>query len=319
MRANTQRGGTYAVDVLWTMSRPTFTYIIEHFVQVGGVHDEVGVAHHVVYGVRLQSKREWGDVKVQFSHQVAVLLFFFFFFPSCLQNIFLSPTFSLAASLVSASIQLTYFRFSSKALLISPTIPSTCRGETDRGNSGKDFIFLFIYLFVFLSSQLTMALLSSVKVSLTNMAPSAKPRALSVSLTHSFQRGVQLCGQTNADTPADTGGAVLFFLPVPERMRLTHEKQHGGSRLAPGAVCWRNTESSLPTNSSRRKRLSVPLIETGTTAIELWLDGDFIFRRLWPKQEHRSQVPHLPPKKRCSILFLSPTWAVCQAYVSMID
>lgn len=38
-----------------------------------------------------------------------------------------------------------------------------------------------------------MALLSSAKVSLTNMAPRAKPRALSVSLTHSFQRGVQLC------------------------------------------------------------------------------------------------------------------------------
>ena len=38
-----------------------------------------------------------------------------------------------------------------------------------------------------------MALLSSAKVALTNMAPRAKPRALSVSLTHSFQRGVQLC------------------------------------------------------------------------------------------------------------------------------
>lgn len=45
-----------------------FTYIIEHFVQVGGVHDEVGVAHHVVYGVRLQSKRERKAVKDQFSH-----------------------------------------------------------------------------------------------------------------------------------------------------------------------------------------------------------------------------------------------------------
>lgn len=139
-----------------------------------------------------------------------------------------------------------------------------------------------------------MALLSSVKVSLTNMAPSAKPRALSVSLTHSFQRGVQLCGQTNADTLADTGGAVLFFLSVPERMRLTHEKQHGGSRSAPGAVCWRNTESSLPTNSSRRKGLSA---EIGSTAIHLWLAGVLIFLWFWPKQEHWSQVLHLPPKK----------------------
>lgn len=40
---------------------------------------------------------------------------------------------------------------------------------------------------------LAMSLLSSANVSLTNMAPRAKPRALSVSLTHSFQRGVQLC------------------------------------------------------------------------------------------------------------------------------
>lgn len=39
---------------------------------------------------------------------------------------------------------------------------------------------------------LTMVLLSSVKVALTKSAPRAKPRALSVSLTHSFQRGVQL-------------------------------------------------------------------------------------------------------------------------------
>ena len=49
---------------------------------------------------------------------------------------------------------------------------------------------------------LTMALLSSAKVALTNMAPRAKPRALSVSLTHSFQRGVQLCNikSTHPDT-----------------------------------------------------------------------------------------------------------------------
>lgn len=145
--------GTHVVNVLWAISSPTFTYIIEHFVQVGGVHDEVGVAHHVVYGVRLQSKRERKDVKVEFSHQVAVLGFFSF--SRCLQNIFLSPTFSLAAFLVSASIQLTYFRFSSKAHLISPTIPSTWSGETDRGNSGEDFICecWTIYLFIFKGSS----------------------------------------------------------------------------------------------------------------------------------------------------------------------
>lgn len=45
---------------------------------------------------------------------------------------------------------------------------------------------------------LTMALLSSAKVSLTNMVPRAKPSALSVSLTHSFQRGVQLCKHIEA-------------------------------------------------------------------------------------------------------------------------
>lgn len=52
------KSGAQVVNVLWTIYSPTFTYIIEHLVQVGGVHDEVGVAHHVVYGVRLQSKRE---------------------------------------------------------------------------------------------------------------------------------------------------------------------------------------------------------------------------------------------------------------------
>lgn len=46
---------SHGANVLRTISSPTFTYIIEHFVQVGGVHDEVGVAHHVVYGVRLRS------------------------------------------------------------------------------------------------------------------------------------------------------------------------------------------------------------------------------------------------------------------------
>lgn len=34
------------------------TYIIEHFVQLLGVHDEVGVAYHVVDGVRLD-RRDW--------------------------------------------------------------------------------------------------------------------------------------------------------------------------------------------------------------------------------------------------------------------
>lgn len=47
-------------------------------------------------------------------------------------------------------------------------------------------------------AALTMALLSSAKVSLTNMVPRAKPSALSVSLTHSFQRGVQLCKHIEA-------------------------------------------------------------------------------------------------------------------------
>lgn len=50
---------------------------------------------------------------------------------------------------------------------------------------------------------LTMALPSSAKVSLTNMAPTAKPKALSVSLTHSFQRGMQLCKTQEKQRPAE--------------------------------------------------------------------------------------------------------------------
>ncbi len=57
---------------------------------------------------------------------------------------------------------------------------------------------------------LTMALLSSAKVALTNMAPRAKPRALSVSLTHSFQRGVQLCDKwTHQDTLSNKNASSL--------------------------------------------------------------------------------------------------------------
>lgn len=36
------------------------TYIIEHFVQLLGVHDEVGVAYHVVDGIRLD-RRGWSE------------------------------------------------------------------------------------------------------------------------------------------------------------------------------------------------------------------------------------------------------------------
>lgn len=36
-------------------------------------------------------------------------------------------------------------------------------------------------------------MLSSAKVALTNMAPRAKPRLLSVSLMQNFQRGRQVC------------------------------------------------------------------------------------------------------------------------------
>lgn len=106
----------------------------------------------------------------------------------------LSPTFSFAAFFVSESIQLTYLRLSSNAHLISATMSSAwSTKETEESythisctqqeqlSDGKDF------------EALTMVLLSSAKVALTNMAPRAKPRALSVSLTHSFQRGVQLC------------------------------------------------------------------------------------------------------------------------------
>lgn len=62
---------------------------------------------------------------------------------------------------------------------------------------------------------LTMALLSSAKVALTNMAPRAKPRALSVSLTHSFQRGVQLCNikSTHPDT-LRSNASTLSFAPL---------------------------------------------------------------------------------------------------------
>ena len=40
-----------------------------------------------------------------------------------------------------------------------------------------------------------MFLLSSAKVSLTNMGPRAKPKLFSVSLTQNFQRGRQVCKQ----------------------------------------------------------------------------------------------------------------------------
>lgn len=40
---------------------------------------------------------------------------------------------------------------------------------------------------------------------------------------------------------ADTGGAVLFFLSVPERMCVSHEKQPRGSGSAPGGLCVEET------------------------------------------------------------------------------
>ena len=46
---------------------------------------------------------------------------------------------------------------------------------------------------VLLTRGRTTCLLSSAKVALTNMAPSAKPRLLSVSLMQNFQRGRQVC------------------------------------------------------------------------------------------------------------------------------
>lgn len=73
------------------------------------------------------------------SHQVAVLYFSATsaptpeLIPTCWGRNTqpLSPTFSFAAFLVSESIQLTYFRFSSNAHLISATIPSTWSTETE--------------------------------------------------------------------------------------------------------------------------------------------------------------------------------------------
>lgn len=44
-----------------------------------------------------------------------------------------------------------------------------------------------------------MFLLSSAKVSFTNMGPRAKPKLFSVSLTHNFQRGRQVCKQREGD------------------------------------------------------------------------------------------------------------------------
>lgn len=49
-----------------------FTYITEHFVQLGGVHDEVRISHHVVYGVCLLETK-FVIVKNAFPQQVAVL------------------------------------------------------------------------------------------------------------------------------------------------------------------------------------------------------------------------------------------------------
>lgn len=97
-------------------------------------------------------------------------------------------TFSFAAFFVSESIQLTSFKLSSNAHLISATISSAWSTDLDKYETPTPVT----QQHEVLHEALTMALLSSAKVSLTNRAPRAKPKALSVSLTHSFQRGVQL-------------------------------------------------------------------------------------------------------------------------------
>lgn len=61
----------------------------------------------------------------------------------------------------------------------------------------------------------TTCLLSSAKVALTNMAPSAKPRLLSVSLMQNFQRGRQVCA--GQDAAVSGGTARAPHIPTPER------------------------------------------------------------------------------------------------------
>ena len=50
----------------------TFTYIIKHFVQLCGVHDELWISNHVVYRICLMEKNKQ-TVNDTFLHQAAVL------------------------------------------------------------------------------------------------------------------------------------------------------------------------------------------------------------------------------------------------------
>lgn len=156
-----------------------FTHIIENLVEVCGVHDEVGISHHVVDGVCLRSKSRGcviTDVRQaalfpthpqpQPSHLLLCGLFGFRVHPADVFEVVLEGL----------------FNFCHHVFNLRDAEADSCLS----GASGRTHL-------AQLACALTKALLSSAKVSLTNMAPRAKPKALSVSLTHSFQRGVQLC------------------------------------------------------------------------------------------------------------------------------
>lgn len=201
-----------------------------------------------------------------FSHQVAVLYFSATSAPTTTElkgfhfnSSSLSPTFSLAAFFVSESIQLIYFRLSSNAHLIFATISSTWERRNRRKSEARHLTQQEQRLWALDFEALTKALLSSAKVSLTNMAPRAKPRALSVSLTQSFQRGVQLCNirrthrdmlKKNASSQsADNitvvvgvrpiSDALSHFLLFPEWMWVTPQNMGGLVTLQK----WGNSES----------------------------------------------------------------------------
>lgn len=61
----------------------------------------------------------------------------------------------------------------------------------------------------------TTCLLSSAKVALTNMAPRAKPRLLSVSLMQNFQRGRQVCMRREVVISSGTAEAPHLPTPLP--------------------------------------------------------------------------------------------------------
>lgn len=98
------------------------THVIEDFIQLLGVHDELGVTNHVVDGICLGSDKDQsavGDASMGLPSSTTLQPP-----PSPPQCCCQDLTFSLADFLVSSSIHCRVSRLSSKAVLISAIISS---------------------------------------------------------------------------------------------------------------------------------------------------------------------------------------------------